>query len=153
MSNSLALFTKYGLTNANFTYSEAANAFLSTGYTSQAGNTYFNTIRAAEGILIKEDIGEGYAHTFLNGIKIYSIKDKTLLADKRFRNVRYSKEKLKSEAKKMLLTTLEEASTSAGEKLDTDKALSIIEKLLTRAMNENQQDFIIHQSKKHLSVS
>ena len=83
MTNSIAIFQKHGLVNSNLSYSEVANAFLSTGYTSSAGNTYFNSIRVAEGILIKEDIGNGYKYAFLNGIKIYSIKDKTLIVDKK----------------------------------------------------------------------
>ena len=68
MNNTLTLLKKNGLINSNISYSSVANAFLSKGYTSTAGNTYFNSIRVAEGILIKEDVGQGYAHTFLNGI-------------------------------------------------------------------------------------
>lgn len=153
MSNSLTLFEKHGLVNSNFSYSEVANAFLSTGYTSSAGNTYFNSIRVAEGILIKEDVGQGYAHTFLNGIKIYSIKDKTLLADKSFNNVRYNKERIKIEAKKLLLNMLEDSSLLEGYTFDYNKSEEIIEQLLNRALNENQNDFILAQTKKYLLVS
>ena len=153
MSNSLEILKKHGLVNSNFSYSEVANAFLSTGYTSSAGNTYFNSIRVAEGILIKEDVGQGYAHTFLNGIKIYSIKDKTLLADKRFNNVRYNKARIKIEAKKLLLNMLEDSSKLEGYIFDYNKSEEIIEKLLNRALNENQNDFILKQTKKNLLVS
>ena len=98
--NAIQLFERHGLVNANLNYSEISNAFLTTGYTSMAGNTYFNSIRVAEGILIKEDVGEGWCKTFLNGIKIYSIKDKTLLADRSFHNLGYHKAPFKVKQKK-----------------------------------------------------
>jgi hypothetical protein len=150
MSNSISIFQKHGLINSNFSYSEVANAFLSSGYTSSVGNIYFNSIRVAEGILIKEDVGRGYAHTFLNGIKIYSIKDKTLLADKSFNNVRYNKTRIKIEAKKLLLKMLVDSSNSEGYTLDFIRAEKIIEDLLNQALNENQNDLIFKQTKKYL---
>jgi hypothetical protein len=152
MSNSIAIFQKHGLINSNFSYSEVANAFLSSGYTSAAGNTYFNSIRVAEGILIKEDVGQGYAHTFLNGIKIYSIKDKTLLADKIFNNVRYNKRRIKIEAKKLLLKMLVDSSSREGYTLDYTKAEKVIENLLNQALNENQNDLILKETKQYLSI-
>jgi hypothetical protein len=150
MTNSIAILQKHGLINSNFSYSEVANAFLSSGYTSSAGNTYFNSIRVAEGILIKEDVGQGYAHTFLNGIKIFSIKDKTLLADKSFNNVRYNKTRFKIEAKKLLLKMLVDSSRFEGYVLDYNQAEKIIDNLLTQAIDENQNDIILSQTKKYL---
>ena len=150
MNNSIAIFQKHGLINSNYAYSEVANAFLSTGYTSAAGNTYFNTIRVAEGIIIKENVGEGYAHTFLNGIKIYSIKDKTLLANKSFNNVKYNKTRIKIEAKKLLLKMLIDSSSFEGYTLDYNQAEKIIDNLLNQALNENQNDIILRQAKKYL---
>ena len=151
MKNSLTLFKKFGLVNANISYSEVANAFLSTGYTSSAGNTYLNSFRFAEGILIKEDIGIGYARTFLNGIKIYSIKDKTLIADKNFHCVFYSKHTVKYQSKKMLLATLEDASQKEGYPFYKEKATQIIDKVLTQAMNEDQRRLMLKQTQKYLT--
>ena len=153
MTNSIAIFEKYGLINSNISYSEVANAFVSTGYTSHAGNTYFNTIRVAEGILIKEDVGQGHTHPFLNGIKIYSIKDRTLLADKSFHTVFYSSRKVKDEAKKMLLIVLEEAAKNEGYYFDLVKAEKIIDNLLENAINNDQREILLNQTKKYLLVS
>ena len=150
MTSTLTLLKKNGLVNSNISYSKVANAFLSEGYTSTAGNTYFNSIRAAEGILIKEDIGQGYAHTFLNGIKIYSIKDKTLLVDKRFNGVIYSSGRMKLEAKKSLLEMLKESASNGGFVLNLEKSEKIIENILNKALNENQNDFIVKQTRKYL---
>jgi hypothetical protein len=45
--------------------------FLTTGYTSAAGNTYFQGIHLSNRLAIVFDIGVGYAYTFLNGMKLY----------------------------------------------------------------------------------
>lgn len=152
MSKIPMIFEKYGLVNSAVSYSEVTNAFLTSGYTSVAGNTYFNAIRMAEGILIKEDIGQGYARTFLNGIKIYSIKDKTLIADKTFHTVFYSPLKVKIEAKKMLMNLLQDAASHEGAYFDRQTTENAIEKILDMAMNNDQRSVAIDQSKKYLSV-
>tara|TARA_B110000003_G_scaffold244653_1_gene253908 strand:- start:4602 stop:5063 length:462 start_codon:yes stop_codon:yes gene_type:complete len=153
MNNTLTVLKKKGLINSNISYSEIANAFISKGYTSIAGNTYFNSIRVAEGILIKEDVGQGYAHTFLNGIKIYSIRDKTLIADKRFNNVRYNQSRMKSETKKLLLNMLEESAKAEGYIFNIKDSETIIENILNKALEENQNDFIKKQTSKYLIAS
>ncbi|MGL5980124.1 MAG: hypothetical protein ACRCZY_04455 [Phocaeicola sp.] len=53
------------------TYNENKNIFLTNGYTSQAGNTYFQGIRLSNRLIISYNIGQGYCHSFLNGITIY----------------------------------------------------------------------------------
>lgn len=153
MNNSLTVFEKFGLINAKVSYSEVANAFLSTGYTSAAGNTYFNTIRVAEGILIKEDVGNGYARTFLNGLKIYSIKDKTLLADKSFHTLFYSVSTVKIEAKKMLMDVLETAAKKENYSFDAIQAGTMIDKILEKAICSSQLAMLQQQSQKYLSAS
>jgi len=152
MSNTLTIFEKHGLVNSNISYSEIANAFLTAGYTSNAGNTYFNSFRFAEGILIKEDVGHGYARSFLNGIKIYSIKDKTLLAEKHFHCAFYSKSLVKHVAKNMLLSVLEDAAANEGYYFDKNKSNQIIDKVLTQAMNEDQRKIMVQQTQKYLSA-
>ncbi|WP_166386818.1 hypothetical protein [Polaribacter sp. 11A2H] len=151
MNNKTVIFEKYGLINSTISYSEVANAFLSSGYTSATGNTYFNSIRVAEGILIKEDIGVGYAHTFLNGIKIYSIKDKTLIADNTFHSVFYSALKVKMEAKKMLMKLLEYTAIQENTLFDYYAAEKIVEKVLNQAIDSDQRTMVINQTEKYLS--
>lgn len=45
--------------------------FLTTGYTSAAGNTYYRAIRLSDRVVISYDLGQGYLYTFLNGIKVF----------------------------------------------------------------------------------
>lgn len=68
------------------TYNEKSNIFLTNGYTSQAGNTYFQGIRLSNRLIISYNIGQGYCHSFLNGITIYGYdgKEKRLISSRSF---------------------------------------------------------------------
>ena len=59
------------LSGEQVTYSVAKNVFLSQGYTSAAGNMYYKAIRLSNRLVVYYDLGEGYAYTFLNGIKLF----------------------------------------------------------------------------------
>ena len=59
-----------GLMTKSLTYNPAQNVFLTKGWTSHAGNTYYRDVRGTNGIVIIFDLGQGYAYTFLNGITI-----------------------------------------------------------------------------------
>ena len=59
------------LSGEQVTYNAAKNVFLSQGYTSAAGNMYYKAIRLSNRLVVYYDLGQGYAHTFLNGIKLY----------------------------------------------------------------------------------
>jgi hypothetical protein len=73
--NTLTLLNQFGLSNrVSYSYLNVANAFIGSGYISQAGNLYFNSLRLLDGIVIKEDVGQGYSRTFLNGLRIFDIK-------------------------------------------------------------------------------
>ena len=89
----IEIFKKFGVSSvaSNVTYSASLNVFTGNGYTSAAGNNYFNAFRFAEGILIKEDVGVGYARTFLNGIRIFDLSSKTLLCERSYHCCYYDK--------------------------------------------------------------
>lgn len=59
------------LSGESITYNAAKNVFLSMGYTSAAGNVYYKAIRLSNRLVVYYDLGQGYLHTFLNGIKLY----------------------------------------------------------------------------------
>lgn len=59
------------LSGESITYNAAKNVFLSMGYTSAAGNMYYRAIRLSNRLIVYYDLGQGYLHTFLNGIKLY----------------------------------------------------------------------------------
>lgn len=59
------------LSGESITYNAAKNVFLSKGYTSAAGNMYYKAVRLSNRLMVYYDLGQGYIHTFLNGIKLY----------------------------------------------------------------------------------
>ena len=59
------------LSGESITYNAAKNVFLSMGYTSAAGNMYYRAISLSNRLIVYYDLGQGYLHTFLNGIKLY----------------------------------------------------------------------------------
>jgi len=72
------------LSGEQVTYNAAKNVFLSQGYTSAAGNLYYKAIRLSNRLVVYYDLGQGYAHTFLNGIKLFAFDGPkaTLIAQK-----------------------------------------------------------------------
>ena len=60
------------LSGNSLTYNVEKNIYLTTGYTSAAGNTYYRAIRVSNRLVVYYHIGEGYWHTFLNGISLYA---------------------------------------------------------------------------------
>ncbi|MBQ7664907.1 MAG: hypothetical protein IJS43_06775 [Bacteroidaceae bacterium] len=74
METSLALIANKALpalSGSSLTYNPEKNIFLTLGYTSAAGNTYYRAIRLSKRLAVYYHIGEGYAYTFLNGITLF----------------------------------------------------------------------------------
>lgn len=59
------------LSGSSLTYNPEKNVYLTMGYTSAAGNTYFKAVRFSNRLAIYYDIGIGDYHTFLNGITLF----------------------------------------------------------------------------------
>ena len=53
------------------TYNAAKNVYQTLGYTSAAGNMYYQAVRFSNRLAVYYDIGQGFARTFLNGIKLF----------------------------------------------------------------------------------
>lgn len=60
------------LSGASVTFNPEKNVYLTLGYTSNAGNTYFKAVRFSDRLAVHYDIGQGYCHTFLNGITLFA---------------------------------------------------------------------------------
>lgn len=59
------------LSGESLTYNASKNVFLTQGFTSAAGNMYYRAIRLSDRLAVYYDLGQGYAYTFLNGIKLF----------------------------------------------------------------------------------
>lgn len=146
MANEIAIFRNFGLsTPASITYSSPMNAFVGQGLTSLAGNTYFNALRFADGILIKEDVGEGFAYTFLNGLKIYDMRTKKLLCEESFHCHYYSKDTVKSDVKRMLERLILDAAKKERRYLSAGDVHRRINDLIDRAFSHNQVEMMQQQ--------
>ena len=150
MTTEIIISNLGNLVPSGIRYSETSNAFLSDGYVSAANNVYYNAVRFAEGIVIKDDIGQGWAHTFLNGIKIYSLKDRVLLADRTYNNNQYSKEKVLRESREMLVKLIYDAAEKTGSKLNNAEVIQTVNRILTEAFKSNQMNLAQSQMKKLL---
>ena len=60
------------LSGESITYNAAKNIFLTQGYTSAAGNMYYKGMRLSNRLVVYYELGQGYIHTFLNGIKLFA---------------------------------------------------------------------------------
>ena len=60
------------LSGSSLIYNPEKNVYLTLGYTSAAGNTYYRAIRFSNRLAVYYHIGVGYAHTFLNGITLFA---------------------------------------------------------------------------------
>ena len=72
--NALALVAAKALpalSGSSLTYNPEKNVFLTCGYTSAAGNTYYKAIRISDRLAVYYNIGQGHTHTFLNGITLF----------------------------------------------------------------------------------
>ena len=72
------------LSGEQVTYNAAKNVFLTMGYTSAAGNIYYKAVRLSNRLVVYYELGQGYIHTFLNGIKLFAFDGQkaTLIAQK-----------------------------------------------------------------------
>lgn len=59
------------LSGESVTYNPAKNVYLTMGHTSLAGNTYYKAVRFSKRLAVFYSLGQGYAHTFLNGITLF----------------------------------------------------------------------------------
>lgn len=75
MNTSLAIVAAKALpafSGSSLTYNKEKKIFMTHGYTSAAGNTYYQGIRVSDRLVVRYDIGQGYCYTFLNGIKLFA---------------------------------------------------------------------------------
>lgn len=141
MPQEIALFRNFGLsTRQTVSYCQSLNAFTNTGYTSLAGNHYFVSLRLSNGIIIKEDVGIGYAHTFLNGLKIYDLNSRTLLCDETYNCVFYSRQTAKNYAVDMLTRLVMKTAQREGAFLNQDTVKRRASEIVNDAYYNNQMD-------------
>lgn len=113
------LFSETGVT-----YNADNNVFLSRGYTSQAGNTYYMAIRLNNRLIVEYDLGDGYMYTFLNGIRLYrfSGRSKVLIAQRCYHCFYFNEYDAAREAAEMLSQYFLQQAKMLGKYICTSEA-------------------------------
>lgn len=106
--NSLVEKALPAMSGSQVTYNQRNNIFLSSGYTSAAGNTYFHGIRLSDRIIINYDFGQGWKYLFLNGIRIYGYdgRNKQLISSKCYNCTVFSEQFAKVQCQNMIVEYL-----------------------------------------------
>ena len=127
---------------AELTFNAGKNIFLTQGYTSQAGNTYYQGVRFSDRIIITQQLGQGYCYTFLNGIRIFGFngKEATLIAEKSFHCCVYSEYYVKSESEDMIKEFLKSQAAISGSLVDSQQLDTFAQSLVAETM-KNQIPF------------
>lgn len=91
-SSLMTLVEKALPVNAGLHYSASANMLYTNGYTSLAGNTYYQGFRLSNRIIVNFDLGQGWKYTFLNGVRVYGFDgtSKKLIGSRQFHRNVYS---------------------------------------------------------------
>lgn len=123
---------------SRLTYNEKKNIILTEGYTSAAGNTYFQGIRMSDRIVVSYQLGQGYCYLFLNGIRIYAFNGKELqLIAQDFYNCNvFSEESAKQEAIKMVKSYLSNQVALTGKTVEQ----TMVEDMAASLVNDTQKD-------------
>lgn len=122
--------------SAELTFNAGKNIFLTQGYTSMAGNTYYQGVRFSDRIIITQQIGEGYYYTFLNGIRIFGFngKEATLIAEKSFNTCYYNEFFVQQESQNLVKEFLKSQAELIGSFIDNGLLDSFAENLVAETM-------------------
>lgn len=133
------------MSGSQVTYSQRSNIFLSSGYTSAAGNTYFQGIRLSDRIIINYDFGQGWKYLFLNGIRIYGYdgRNKQLISSKSYNCTVFSEQFAKVQCQKMIIEYLSGQMKLMGNTSVTQSQLSeFSSKIVAEALRNNPQKLL-----------
>lgn len=128
------------LSGSSVTYNEQKNIYLSQGYTSAAGNTYFQGIRLSDRIIVNYDFGQGYAYLFLNGIRIYGYdgKEKRLISSRSFYCTGFSESFAKLQCEEMLQEYLRSQMKMLNSTVDEQQVCEFSKRLVSETLTSQK---------------
>lgn len=132
------------LSGASVTFNPEKNVYLTLGYTSAAGNSYFKAVRFSNRLAVHFDIGQGYCHTFLNGITLFAWDgQKAVIIGKKMWggcNWRcFSEQYAKEQTINMLKDYLNGQAKALGEYVDEQQLLSFSQQMVSEVYNYQRQ--------------
>lgn len=125
------------LTGSAVSYCKEHNIFLSKGYTSAAGNTYFQGLRLSDRLVVIYEFGQGWAHLFLNGIRLYCFdgKDKKLISHRGYSCQYFSEAFARKECIGMLKTFICSQAKMMGASVQTLQLAEFSESMIREVFN------------------
>lgn len=74
------------LSGSSVSYNRGSNMLQTQGYTSAAGNTYYQGILVSDRIVVNYNLSQGYLYLFLNGIRVYGYngREKRLIGSRSY---------------------------------------------------------------------
>lgn len=129
------------LSGSGVTYNEKKNIFLSQGYTSAAGNTYFQGLRLSDRLVVNYDFGQGYYYLFLNGIRLYGYdgNETKLIASRSFYNNPFSEEGAKRECREMLLDFMKSQMLLMKQSVPIDQLMAFTKAMIDAVGSANRK--------------
>lgn len=126
------------ISGSKVTYNSSKNIFLTEGHTSAAGNTYYQGIRLSDRLVINYDLGQGYAYTFLNGLKLYCFdnREKKLIGSQSYSCCVFSEQFAKEEAIRMLKDYLKSQAILQDARVEERMLTDFSEKLVAEATHK-----------------
>lgn len=149
----LQLFQQAGLfKSGDYNYSEIVNSFLSGGYTSSMGNTYFNSVWFIDGLAIMASLGKGRDYTFVNGLKIMNIVDKSVIFQENYHCCIYTKEAVMGESIRQLAISIVESAERKGIRVNCNDVVQKVQSKIIDGFNSDQRYMLQANSQKFIKA-
>lgn len=124
------------LSGSTVSYCKEHNIYVSQGYTSVAGNTYYQGLRLSDRLIVMYEFGQGWAHLFLNGIRLYCYdgREKKLISAKKFNCQYFNEVFARSQCVQMLREFLETQAKILGAIVQPSQLNSVSESMVQDLM-------------------
>lgn len=130
-------------------WNEDSKMFITSQYTSQAGNQYYKGIRFCDRLAIVETFGIFHTWTYLNDIDIYTFDGKKpiLVAHKEFEKTYRNNDLAKKEAEQMLKDFIKGQMKLQDQKLSADEIENMAQGLIEKSyMSFLDKDYSVNMN-------
>lgn len=119
-------------------YSDSQKMFISSHYTSAAGNMYFKGLRFTDRMVMVEKVGLYKNFSYIDSIEVYAFdgENKVLIGKIDYEKVFYNAERIKEDTATIITNYLEDTARVMGTLMDATRAKQQAMQLL-EAMYEN----------------
>ena len=129
------------LSGSKVHYNSQSNMLETDGYTSTAGNTYYQGIILNDRIIINFDLGQGYVFLFLNGIRVYGYNgnEKHLIGSRTYYCCGFNKEFAKNQVVEIVIDYMKAQMKLMNNTCDENTVRSFSQKLVESTFSSMKQ--------------